>query len=67
MRVMSPNAVPSRRGSTINVVAGQITAGTSEKLIPIITVETHRLRWLMPKTKKVTGSSNVPTASISAR
>jgi len=29
-----------RRESTIKVVAGQMMAGTSEKLIPIMTVDT---------------------------
>jgi len=36
---MSPNAVPSRRGSTNMAVDGQITAGTTEKLIPMRAVE----------------------------
>src|ERR1039457_5667619 len=45
----------------------QMTAGTSEKLIPIMTVDTQRLRSVSPSTTKVTGSSNVPKVSISAR
>jgi len=50
--------VPKRRGATISVVAGQITAGTSEKLMPIMTVDTQRLREVSPSTTKVKGSSS---------
>ena len=59
--------MPRRRGSTISVVAGQMTAGTSEKLIPIMTVDTQRLKSVRPSTTKVSGSSSVPKVSISAR
>src|SRR5437773_1330284 len=66
-RVMTPSAVPRRRGATIRVVAGQIIAGTSEKLTPISTVEAHGVRSVRLKTMKVIGSSSVPTVSIMAR
>ena len=51
----------------MRVVAGQMIAGTSEKLTPISTVDTHGVRFVRLKTMKVTGSSSVPTLSIMAR
>ena len=59
--------MPSRFGSTSIAVAGQITAGTTEKLSPIIAVEIHRLQWVAPRMQKVSGISAAPSVSSIAR
>jgi hypothetical protein len=47
-------------------VAGQMMAGTTEKLMPIIAVEIHRLKCVVPSNRNVRLNSSVPKVSSSA-
>ena len=63
---MRPSAVPNLAGETSLLVSGQMTAGTNEKLTPIIAVATHRLHWVSAITAIDKGRSNAPNASMGA-
>ena len=61
--LIRPSANPKRLASTNMAVAGQMMAGTTEKLMPIIAVEIHRLKCVVPSNRNVRLNSRVPKVS----